>query len=251
MPLSGQFFVTDLFGNSLILEWKKTDITSQNLADFKRNISEIASLALAPIEMQFLRTYPEAVTQELFLMPCAPLFASGIEAVDWNLVDKTIQGTIKQFYQTDLSTFGADIIKPLLDDVYFIVSIKESKGEQILGFAMFAITPELPCGDVKVIQVAVAQDGDNRELDKLLMSTIFAIIPDTKRLFTFVRPTNEYALRTYSSWGFAENKNGFQDPNHKVNMEYLRLLDYKAERNKMLQKIAEGLLNAKCTTITS
>lgn len=94
----------------------------------------------------------------------------------------------------------------------------------------------------------MAQEGDNRELDKLLMSSIFAIIPDIKRLFSFLRPTNESALRTYFSWGFSENKNGFQDPNHMVNMEYLRLLDYKTERNNTLQKIAEDF-KAECTTI--
>ena len=250
MSLTGKFLAKDPFDNSLILEWIKTDITSEELAEFKKDISEIADHALAPIEIEFLRTYPEAVTQELFLMPCAPLFKEGVEGVDWKLVEHRIQETIKQFYLTDIKSFGADMIKPLLDDVYYLVKIKESGREQILGFAMFAITPELPYGDVKIIQVAVTQEGSNQEVDKWLMSSIFALIPDIKRLFVFLRPTNESALRIYCSLDFAEDKNGFQDPNHMVNMDYLRLLDYKSDRKKILQIIAEGLTNVECTSIT-
>lgn len=32
--------------------------------------------------------------------------------------------------------------------------------------------------------------------------------------------------------------NLFQDPNHKVNMEYTKLFEYKRERNEALQKTA-------------
>ena len=238
---SGQFSSKDKFGLPVILEWKKTDITSPELVEFKKCICEIASQTLAPIEMEFLRRYPESVNQELFLKACAPFFENGPEAVNWEMVKERIQSTIKQFYLTDLSSFGADIIKPLLDDIYFLVTVKNSETEKPLGFTMFAITPALPFGNIKVINIAIAPAEQNRELDKLLMSSIFKIVPNVERLFIFSRPTNDHAIKTYSSWGFAEDKHVVQDPNHKVNMEYTRLFEYKTERNEALQKTAKTL----------
>lgn len=238
-PSQGQFFAKDKFGQSVFLEWKKTDITSSELAEFKKNICDIASQALAPGEMEFLRTCPESVAREPFLMGCAPLLVQ--EAVNWKLVEEKIASTIKQFYLTDLSSFGSDIIKPLLNDVYILVTVKNSEKDRSLGFIMLSITPALPFGNIKVIEVAITPAENNRELDKLLMSSIFKIVPNVKRLFTFSRPTNEYRFKTYSTWGFSQDRNGFQDPNHKVNSEYLILFEYNTERNMTLQKTADLL----------
>ena len=243
---SGQFSAKDKFGLPVILEWKRTDITSPELAEFKKYICEIASQTLAPVEMEFLRRYPESVNQELFLKACAPFFENGPEAVNWEMVKEKIQSTIKQFYLTDLSSFGADIIKPLLDDIYFLVTVMDSETGKPLGFTMFSITPALPFGNIKVINIAIAQAEQNRELDKLLMSSIFKIIPNVERLFIFSRPTNDHAIKTYSSWGFAEDKHVVQDPNHKVNMDYTMLFEYRAERNEILQKTAQAMMCKIC-----
>ncbi len=232
----GEFFAKDKLGHQVILEWKKTDITSSALVEFKKDICEIACEALAPVEAEFLRANPESVNHEVFLMGCASLLKH--DPVDWQSVKEKIASTIKQFYLIDLSSFGPDIIKPLLNDVYFLGTVKNSKTEKPLGFIMCSITPELPFGDIKVINASVAPAEQHRELDKLLMSSIFKIIPDVKRLFTFLRPTNEVGIKTYSGWGFTQNENGFQDPNHKVNQEYLKLFEYKSEKNHILQKIA-------------
>lgn len=228
----GQFFAKDKLGQTVILEWKKTDILSPELAEFKKNICEIACQAAAPVEVEFLRTYPESVNREPFLMACAPLLAQ--DPINWQLVEEKIASTIKQFYLIDLSSFGPDLIKPLLDDLYFLVTVKNN--ENPLGFIMFSITPALPFGNIKVIDMAITP-GENRELDKLLMSSIFKIVPDIKRLFTFSRPTNEYRIKTYTSWGFSQDKNGFQDPNHKVDSDYLIQFEYDTEKNTTLQKV--------------
>lgn len=204
--------------DNLIIEWKKSDILSPDLAYFKKTICEFASQELAPVELQFLRAYPETVSHELFLRPCASLLENG---ADWKTIEAKIQETIQQFYQMDLSKFGPEIIKPLLDDVYFFATLKNTE-DHLLGFILFAVTPALPFGDIKVINLLVRNPG----LEKSLLSSIFTLIPQTQRIFLFVRPTNKNALEMYSALGFTEDLQPFQDPNHKVDSKYLLALEY-------------------------
>ncbi len=239
---TGKFIAKDKFDKPVILEWKVTDIQSTDLATFKKSICDLACQSLAPIEVQFLQAHPHAVSEELFLKPCAPFFENGLESVDWELVKQKIESTMRQFYLTDLSSFGAAVIKPLLDDVYFLVTVKDESSEQLLGFTMLAITPALPFGHVKVINIALIPELKESGLDQLLMSSIFNIIPDVKRIFMFARPTNGSALETYRSWGFTQDPSPVQDPNHTVNLEHLTLLEYKAEQSNLLQKTAETML---------
>ena len=236
-----KFTMNGSSGSPIILEWKKTDIRSPDLAQFKKDISELAAQTLAPAEVDFLQAYPFAVSQELFLKSCAPLFEKGLDAVNWELAKQTVESTIRQFYLTDLSSFGEAILKPLLDDIYFLVMIKETDSD-LLGFAMFAITPALPFGHVKLINIALTSKGKDQNLEQLLMSSIFKIIPRIEKLFLFVRPTNKAALKTYSDWGFTKALNPAQDPNHKINMDYLIFLEYRTEKSSSLQEIAETFL---------
>lgn len=243
-PTTRNFTIKDKYGKSIILEWEKTDIQSPNLTEFKKTVCELAAQTLAPTEALFLQQYPEAVDQELFLKPCLSLFENGLENVDWNLVEETIQSTIKQFYLSDLSSFDPAIIKPLLEDVYFLVKIKEgSESQQLLGFAMFAITPALPFGNVKLINIAVLPEEKDRGLNQLLLSTVFNILPQTKSIFLYIRPTNNSSLKEFRSCGFALEIIPKEDPNHKVNMEYLILLEYRAEKSRILQETANSLVN--------
>ncbi len=236
--IRGKYLAKDQTDVPVILEWKRVGIKSPELAEFKEEISKIASQTLAPIEMEFLRKYPEAVQQELFLKSCAPLLEKVTEAVDWTSVKKKIQSTIKEFYLLDLSSFGDEMIKPLLNDLYFIITIRNCDLEEPLGFAMFAVTPSLQFGNVKVINVVVVKCEQKRGLEQLLMSSIFNIIPDITRLFAFTRPTNEYGVKLHRDWGFTDDKSGFEDPNHKVNQEYMLQFEYETEKSDYLQKIA-------------
>jgi len=238
-----KFTTKDKSARPIILEWIKTDIQSSTLAAFKKNICELACQVLAPIEVEFLKTYPHAVSQELFLKPCKPFFEQGLEAVDWQSVKEKIQSTMRQFYLTDLSSFGAAVIKPLLDDVYFLVALKDKESETLLGFTMLAVTPALPFGNVKIINIALIPEEKDSGLEQLLMSSIFTIIPQVKRIFLFIRPTNDTALKAYQNWGFVQDPNPIQDPNHQVNREYLTFLEYKTEHSNILQKVAETFLD--------
>jgi ribosomal protein S18 acetylase RimI-like enzyme len=228
----------DAKGKLVVIEWKKTDIQSADLAEFKKSICELACKLIAPVEVEFLKAYPNAVSQELFLKACVPFFEKGSESIDWGMVETTIQSTIKQFYLMDMSSFGPKVIAPLLDDVYFPVTVKDPEDDQLLGFATFAITPALPFGNVKLINIAATPEAAERDLDQLLMSTIFSILPKTERVFLYARPTNNTALKTYYDLGFTRDLSPTQDPNHKINTEYLIPLEYKAEQSSILQELA-------------
>ncbi|MBA3752109.1 hypothetical protein H0X06_04940 [Candidatus Dependentiae bacterium] len=246
---SGHYKSPDTANRPLILGWVITDILSSNLAVFKKNVSDIAAQTHAISEVQFLQTHPEAVSHDLFLKSCEPLFVHGVASVDWKEVEDRIQSTYKQFYVMDIAHFGHDIIKRIADDLYVIVTVKEAASasreepEKIVGFLMAAITPELAQGDIKLIKLALDPAHSDGEAGELLMSSLFKIIPEVKRIFTSIRPTDENALQTYFSWGFTYDYTPVQDPNHPINLEYWTVLEYKTNKSDRLQQTTKTLVS--------
>lgn len=240
----GLFATKDNSGISVILEWKATDILSHDLAIFKKNVVDIAAQTTAATEMQFLHAHPEAVYSEYFLRACEPFFKKGLEEVDWRQVEQTIHATIRQFYLTDISAFG-DALKSLLEDVYVFVTVKNQNSQTILGFLMFSVTPAIADGNIKVIHLAVAPSEELRGLDRLLMSSIFKILPNTKRIFIVTRPTYEQGIMAYRSWDFAQDLAFVQDPSHKMNLQYFAVYEYLEDQSDLLQKTAKTLIDIK------
>ncbi len=91
-PDEGEITTKDDLGNSLILEWTRSDILSPILASFKNSISDLASEELASVELHFLRKHPEAASQELFLKDCMPLLENGIELSKTKQINKKGSG---------------------------------------------------------------------------------------------------------------------------------------------------------------
>lgn len=228
---NNNFVIEDKKGNSFILEWMKGNILSPELGTFKKDLSDFAASELTLSELSFLKAHPESVSSELFLMSSSSLLQNGFENANWDAISETIKSSITQFYQADLSKFGDEVLKPLLNDVYFFATLKSSNKEP-LGFLLFSITPQLPFGDVKVINFFVKP---NLGLEKMLMTLIFKILPLTKRIFLFVRPTNTKAIEIYSSIGFQKDENPFQDPNHKTSNTY-SCLEYQIDNSNILQQ---------------
>lgn len=216
--------IEDERGHALCLQWFRSDIRSKVLGCFKKEISELASQITADREVEFLKAFPEGIQSELFLKPAAHLFENGYENVDWNAVHKSIQATVKSFYTVDLSTFG-DLIKPLLDDLYFFAALRDQETQKLIGFFMASATPHLAFGTIKVISWGVdpslSVDGINLFVKSLLQKA-----PMIKNLFQYVRPTSMEELAALQKAGFKEQHNGVFDPNHAVNMKYLTLMNY-------------------------
>lgn len=232
----GKASAVDNKGCAFVLEWKRVGILSQDLAAFKKDLSDLAAEKLSRSELAFLKMNPEAVSSELFLRACKPLLDSGIENADWYAIQEIIKTSVKQFYLADLSKFGPDAIKPLLNDVYFCATVRRSDERESRGFLLFSITPALPFGDVKVINFFMREDDPNADLQNALMGFVFKILPQTKRIFLFARPTDSAALEMYTAMGFERDESPFQDPSHKINHQYLASFNYKIENSKILQQ---------------
>lgn len=228
-------------GRVIVIEWKKVDILSPNLAIFKKDLSDLAAEKISESELVFLKAYPEAASSELFLSTCKPLLENGIENVDWHAIKDAIKASVKQFYLADLSKFGSDMIKPLLDDIYFCATARRQDKKEPLGFLLFSITPALPFGDVKVINFFLKENSPNSELRNILMGLVFKILPQTQRIFLFARPTDSAALEMYAFMGFEKDENPFQDPSHKINHQNLVSLDYKIENSEILQRAVKEI----------
>ena len=242
--LEGKAYAAGENGRSFILEWKRSDILSPKLAAFKKDLSNLAADKLSESELAFLKANPESASSELFLKACKPLLDNGAENADWHAVQETIKSSVKQFYLADLSKFGPDMIKPLLNDIYFCAAIRNPDEKEPLGFLLFSITPALPFGDIKVINFFMRKHNPSSELQNILMGLVFKILPRTKRIFLFARPTDSAALEMYADMGFERDENPFQDPSHKINHQYLASLDYRIENSKILQRSVEEMEDA-------
>ena len=223
----------DELNRSVLIDWKASDILSSDLAKFKQSIADIASKTLAPSEVVFLKAFPESLAHDMFLKPCTHLFENGLETANWALIEETIQSTIKQFYLMDLSKFDSDMIKSLLNEIYFFSSLKDKETNEILGFIICSVTPALSYGDIKLINMVIIDGEQNKGLEKLLLSSIFNIIPEIKRIFCFTRPTNTGSLTLYQNLGFTKDLPLIEDANHKVNTSYYMPLQYKTDESNI------------------
>lgn len=88
--------------------------------------------------------------------------------------------------------------------------------------------------------LCVKPSEQNRGLGKLLMSSIFKIAPDIRRIFLCTRPTNVNALKAYQAWGFVPDLQPI--PEASLNMAHWEFMEYKAEQSDMLQKLAESFV---------
>lgn len=243
-PMDGRASPTDEKGQAFVIEWKRTDILSSHLAAFKKDLSDLAAETLSKSELAFLKVNPEAASNELFLRACKPLLDNGAENANWHAIQETIKASVKPFYLADLSKFGPDIIKPLLNDIYFCATARKPNKKEHLGFLLFSITPALPFGTVKVINFFMKEDIPSEDQRNILMGMVFKILLQTKRIFLFAWPTDSAALEMYAAMGFEKDVNPFQDPSHKINHHYLISLDYRIENSEILQRAVKQMKEA-------
>ena len=85
---------------------------------------------------------------------------------------------------------------------------------------------------MKAALYGVIPSAQNRGLEKLLMSSIFRLRSEVKRIFLHTRSTNQQAISDYEDWGFAEFIGKL--PNW-TDLEYL------VEQSDILQKTAESV----------
>jgi ribosomal protein S18 acetylase RimI-like enzyme len=231
---SGSFNAKDKKNNALTLNWHILTSMSAQFVPTMNQIADLASQAFTSVEFDFLQAHPEAVAGERLYQSIAPLFQNNA-SIDWPAVKARVYTIINQLYtKTDWSKFGTD-------DQYIIVTAHDQESDALLGFITFFIRPAYSYGDCKVTAMGIIPQAQNRGLGKLLMSSIFKIIPETKRIFLTTRVTNEKALAAYRSWGFNLDANPLQEPDHNFNPAYWIFMEYKAAKSDVLQETAKTM----------
>lgn len=239
---SGQFTAHDKRGEPVLLEWIKTGLLTPEFAAAMHSISEVGIQAYTAVEMQFLQKHPEVVFQEPYFKAFLPYFEQGSEHVDWNKVEQTMQGILKKHFVFDLAQLPEKVKQAFAHDVCFFIKIKDVATQKALGVITFLVKPEFDYGTVKVTTLAVAPKVQNRGLAKLLMSSIFKILPETQHIFLCTRATNDTALQAYRSWGFVHDLTPTQDQHFTFNLAHWTFMEYMAQKTDTLQKVAVSLI---------
>lgn len=208
----------------LILEWVRIEGQSPSL---NQNLSAVADLladTYSRQELQFARMHPEAIAQDYFLKPLAPLSTDG--PTDWALIQEQIDTIFHQFFKTtNFSQFTVP------GEIQYLLTAKNKNTGAIVGFIQFLVHPDFPAGTVKAGMFGIAPIMQDKGFEKVLISLIFKLMPVTTKLVVHTRITNEKLLADYASWGFVHMPDGYW-----VNSEYL------AVDSDVLQKVANSLI---------
>ena len=121
------------------------------------------------------------------------------------------------------------------NDVHFFVVAKDQNIGNQLGMIQFIISSEYSLGTVKV----GLYDGVNSkkyppEIQKMLFSSIFKLIPNTNRIFFHTRVTNTDGIKAHETLGFSRFTG---------NLPNWMDLEYRVERSEILQKFSLTLVS--------
>lgn len=180
------------------------------------------------------------VDTEAYFKAFQTLFEKGIEQVDWTKAQGIMETILKKHFVFDPQQFPEQVIKMYEKDTCFFVTAKDTKTGNIIRFITFLMRTTYPAGEVKVMSFAVDITYQKRGIGKLLMSSIFGIFLEVKRIFLCTRVTNDVALNAYRSSGFVKDENPILD--HAFNLNHWFFMEYKPEQSSTLQQLVQQQL---------
>ncbi len=231
---SGKFFATDNFDEPVVVEWEKTIGTEQRYSENVMRVADVICQSFIDVEVDFLREYPDLVGKDVFYTSFEPLFADGLDKVDWKGVADTMRELIK-------TVLLANVSQVTPNDIYFFATVKKATTQELLGAAIFLITPLYAYGDVEVMSIGLKPEAQGRGLGKVLMSSLLKMVPDCLRIVLATRITNHGAQRAYFAWGFTQDGTPTQDPRYKLNKEHWMFFEYPVNNSSRLQDTAQRL----------
>jgi|LakMenEpi03Aug12_release.lakeMendotaPanAssembly.Ray.scaffolds.fasta_scaffold363800_1 hypothetical protein len=222
---SGQFSIVDSTGRTIILEWERIDPKTAQLTEKIKLLSPLLIKAYLEIELEFAKKKPETIATDMFLKPLEPLLVNGLDKVDWNIAALQISKTLTHFFtDTDWSNYAKS------SDSHFFIVAKDNKLGTQLGMIQFIISPEYAKGNVKVeLYDGVCQKESMPDLQKILLSAIFKLIPTLNRIFFHTRITNLKGIKIHETLGFSKFVG---------NLPNWIDLEYKVERSEILQEFS-------------
>ncbi len=175
-----------------------------------------------------MRKHPEVLSSYDILGPLEPLLAKNLASVDWHSVTEKMQNILRAEFVRQAAGFNNK------DIAWFVVAKDTSR---TLGFAQFVAYHDDQEGTMGIPNVMIVPEGQHRGIGKLLISSIFKILPPTltiKALALTVMNLNTHAIDAYTSYGFV-GKPSTQDPLGSYCMAYT------IAHSNTLQKEAERL----------
>ena len=230
---SGRFEAKDKAGAPIILEWQVTNVHEPEYVHIMQSVADLFIQAFGSYEVRFLKAHPEAVSMASKKDPykqLAPLFKDGVEAVDWVAVESTMASMARSYWETQ--TLGTDVMRRYSKSIFVFVTAKDAGTQESLGFVVYRIDNDDPKGTVIVEPLAVIPVTQKRGLGKLLVASIFKLVPAVTRIGLTVESKNDNAIKAYQAWGFVE----FQDPD-----PYHKNMEYRTEKSDVLQKISQNI----------
>lgn len=228
---TGHFVIKESKNQKMILQWDKMNIVSDAYRTKIKKLSDIIVSAYVPLELDFLRHHPGIVKTIDFFKPFSPYFAGGIKSVNWGLVTEKVEQALRTRALQEPSQF----FDP--SDIALFVVIKKIDGTP-LGFVQFTIRSQYPFGTVQLESMAIIPEERHHGFGKLLVSSIFKIIPDVEHIFLYTRPTNELSLKAYLSYGFYRSTGVVNEP--LVRQGYTKM-EYSIYQSNILQQASQEI----------
>lgn len=152
-----------------------------------------------------------------------------------------MKSVLKHHFIFDPAAMSPEVIKKFGSDTAIFINAKNQETGAILGYVSFLMKSDYPQGTVKIMGLAVKPEYQNCGLAKLMVSSIFRIIPKIEHIFLCTRVTNANAIRAYQAWGFVKGMDPIQDPHYTFNLNHWIFLEYKANAAQGVQKLAQEL----------
>lgn len=232
---TGEFFAKDRNGLNIVINWKKFNGVSEDLKQELMIIKDAYLQANVTVMIKFLKDYPKAVNTIDKLKPMEQVFAAGVENVDWEFLEPILTQAMGQdFVEGESSRYTKD-------DILIFASIKEEKGNEIIGFVQFLVSERLGYSVIKVSKLMLCPAAQHRGVGKLLISSIFKIFSglnsglDIERLILRVFKSNEQAIAAYKSYGFKQYKPAKESKPEGFGV-YEFNFEYKTKECDLLQK---------------
>ncbi len=179
------------------------------------NILGVLADVLQTPNLEVVETYPLVLLNPLLLLSPLKMLFEGKNFRDL-LYDKYVGE-----FNNVLSQECGDLL------YLFTVSELQDNGEKVLlGSICFCIKEEYEYGSIDVKMFAVKQEAREIGLGKILLSSVFKLLPHVKRIFLEVLCTNDQAIDAYEALGFTPYENNQKEFNILMPIMGWYFLDY-------------------------
>lgn len=230
---SGQFLAQDKKGILITLDWEKIAIADQAFAPKMESLTDIFVSAHTRPNVELLKQHPEAASRVKELQYFEQFFKQGIESVDWQKIEELMKIGTKRHWAQMTQTLDAK-------GMCWFVTAHDQATDKKVAFVQFLLLPSYTYGSIKVKNLMIYPEAQHRGLGKLLISSIFNIIPSIKRIFLSTLATNAQAQQAYKSYGFKEFTPATPIERGTID-EYETYFEYLVDQSDILQKEANSI----------